>query len=160
MSDSPTIYLIDTCVLVNIRDVHSDSEEIWVKVRGEITSGRLKTVRHCFDELKRRFPPVFARLKDLRKDFLIADADIYTADVVSEIRAIHVAHPGLYDQLGTGNPADPFLIAAAKFKSGIVVTDEKSAGAGYKSRIPYVCTNRNVGWSAGVAYLRSIGCNV
>jgi hypothetical protein len=37
-------YLIDTSVLVNIRDEHGDSKAIWVKVTNAIMVGRLKTI--------------------------------------------------------------------------------------------------------------------
>lgn len=157
MPNNLGLHLIDTCALVNVRDLHNDSEEIWNAIRAEIIAGRLKTVRQAFDELKRRFPKIYARLKDLRREFVLPDAELYTLEVTAEIRAIHQHHPKLYDGLAGGNPADPFLIAAAKFKLAIVITDEKTAGSGYKSRIPYVCTSRNVGCTDRLTYLQALG---
>jgi hypothetical protein len=144
-SVSVEVHLIDTCALVNIRDIYNDSELIWSAVRKQISEGRLKTVRQVYEELARRFQPVHARLKDLRRVFLVPDGDLYGADVIAEVRAIHQHHPKLYDLLGGGNPADAILIAAAKALGAIVVTDEKTDGHGHRSRIPFVCTSRNVG---------------
>jgi Domain of unknown function (DUF4411) len=157
VSTKTTLHLIDTCVLVNIRDVHKDSDACWEKLRHEIENDRLKSVRQVWDELDRRFHPVFVRIKDMRKKLLIPDGELYSAEVAAEIRAMHRAHSGLYDILGAGNPADPWLIGAAKMLNAVVVTDEKSSGPGHKSKIPFVCTSRNVGWLAGRPYLKSIG---
>ena len=151
---------MDTCVLVNIRDIHNDSDEIWQAVRASIQADQTKTVRHVFDELKNRFPPIHSRLKDLRKQFLISDADTYDDHVKAEIRAINQAHQGLYSQLGSANSADPFLIAVAKAKSAIVVTDEKTSGPKHKFKIPYVCKSRNVGHANRIDYLKAIGIDV
>lgn len=160
MSTDASLHLVDTCSLVNVRDLNGDSQEIWDRLCEEIEGGRLKTVRQVCDELERRFPDVYARVKPQKKILLISDADLYAADAVAEIRAIHKTYPKLYNPFGTGNPADPFLIAAAKTQSGIVVTDEKTNGKGYKSKIPYVCTGRNVGCTSRDRYLKLIGLDV
>ena len=150
--------MIDTCSLVNIRDVHKDSEIIWKAIFAEIEAGRLKTVRHVSDELERRFPDVFKRIEPFKKTFLIPDVELYSAEVIAEIRDIQTHHPGLINPLRGANSADPFLIAASKFRSAVLVTDEKPNGPKHKYKIPYVCTNRNVGWTSGVLYLKGLGC--
>jgi hypothetical protein len=147
-------------VLVNVRDVHNDSEAIWESIEGAIKSDSLKTVRQVWDELERRFGPIHKRLKRYRKTLLIADSDLYAPDVVAEIREIRRHHQTLINPFGGGNPADPFLIAVAKSLSAVVVTDEKAKGSGHRSRIPYVCTNRNVGWMTGSDYLKELGCDI
>lgn len=154
------IHIIDTCVLVNIQDEHQDSEEIWSAIVREIEADRLKTIRHVWDELDSRFAAIAARLKPLKSQFLIGDALLYGADTVAELRAIIRDHPGLFNVYGNGNPADPFLIAAAKIMSAIVVTDERIAGPKHKRKIPFVCTGRNVGCISRLPYLKLIGCNV
>jgi hypothetical protein len=160
MSTNAPVHFVDTCSLVNVRDLNGDSEQIWDRLCEEIENGRLKTVRQVCEELERRFPDVHKRFKPQKKIFLVSDGDLYAPDAVVEIRAIQKAHPKLYNPFGTGNPADPFLIAAAKTQSGIVVTDEKTNGKGYKSKIPYVCTGRNVGCTSRVQYLKLIGLDV
>ena len=152
------LHIIDTCVLVNIRDIHKDSSKIWEAFAAEIEADRLKSVRQVLDELERRWPDIFAKVKPFKKTILIPDAELYAPDVIAEIRDIQKYHPNLINPLAGGNPADPFLIGVAKVKVGIVVTDEKSKGPGHKSKIPYVCTNRNVGWIDGNGYWKGLGC--
>src|ERR1700730_1494851 len=84
------------------------------------------------------------------------DSDLYATGFISGIREIQKHHAGLINPLVGGNPADPFLIAVPKSHLGVVITDEKSKGPGYKSRIPFVCTNRNVGWIPGNEYLKGL----
>ena len=152
-----TVYIIDTNVLVNIRDEYGDSREIWSKLIEEIQAENVKIVRQVFDELERRFPDVFARLKAHKKDAQVPDALAYSAEVVAEVREIQQRHPGLYNQIGNTNSADPMMIAVAKAMGAVVVTDERSSGPGHQKRIPWVCTQRNVGWTNGAEFVRLLG---
>jgi hypothetical protein len=122
-----------------------------------IEVGRIKTVRQVYGELERKFPDIHKRLKPFRADLLVGDGEMFHPDVIAEVRAIHAQHPKLYDVLGVGNPADPFLIGVGKHTGAIVVTDERSAGKGHRSKIPYVCTQRNVGWTPRLDFFRAVG---
>ena len=150
-------YLVDTCVWVNIRDVDGDSEALWGQVFLLIEAGRVKTVRQVMVELERRWPEIYGRLKPFKRKLVVPDATSYSADVVAEVRAIHDQHPGLYDRLGLGNPADPMLVAVAKADAAIVVTDERSSGKQHTRKIPYVCTQRNVGWINRQGFFAAVG---
>jgi hypothetical protein len=152
------LHLIDTCVLVNIRDVHKNSFKIWDALAAQIEAEKLKSVRHVLEELERRWPDIYKRVKPFKKTILIPDGDLYAPEVIAEIREIQKHHPGLINPLAGGNPADPFLISVAKAKLAVVITDEKSKGHGHKSKIPHVCTNRNVGWIDGTGYWKGLGC--
>jgi hypothetical protein len=158
ISISGGLHLIDTCVLVNVRDVYKNSPKVWDALIGQIECDNLKSVRHVLEELERRWPDIYKRVKPFKKSILMPDSDLYAADVIAEIREIQKHHPGLINPLTGSNPADPFLIAVAKSHLAIVVTDEKSKGPGYKSKIPFVCTNRNVGWIPGNGYLKGLSC--
>jgi len=150
------LHLIDTGVLVNIRDVHKNSAKLWDAFTAQVEAGELKSVRQVVDELERRWPDIHKRLKPFKKALLVPDGDLYSAEVIAEIREIQKHHPGLINPLAGGNPADPFLIAVAKYRSAVVVTDEKSKRNGYESCIPFVCTNRNVGWIDGEGYWKGL----
>jgi hypothetical protein len=115
-TSNSVLHLINTCVLVNIRDVHKNSSKVWDSVASQIENENLKSVRHVLDEVERRWPDIFNKLKPFKKKMLIPDADLYAADVIAEIREIQRLHPGLINPLAGGNPADPFLIAVAKSK--------------------------------------------
>jgi hypothetical protein len=98
-----------------------------------------------------------ARIKHLRKKFVIPDAVLYDAVAIAELRIIAQQHGQLIDPLGVGNPADPFLIAAAKAIGCCVITDEKASGKRHKYKIPYVCKARNVTCKSGDEYLKELG---
>lgn len=150
-------YLLDTCVLVNIRDVHGDSDAIWEALEREIEDGAARTVRHVMDELQKRFPDIYARLKPIKRKFIVSNETLYSEEVSAEIAEIRQQHPKLYDAEGAGNPADPFLIGCAKAMDGIVVTDERTSGKKHKEKIPHVCRSRNVGCANREDFLRAIG---
>jgi hypothetical protein len=153
-------YVIDTSVLVNIRDVHNDSAEIWLNFTNAIVANRVKTVRQVWDELESRFSDITARLRGYKKQFVLPDDVTYAAAVVAEVRNLNRNHSNLWNPVGGRNPADPLLIAVARDLNVIVVTDEKRQGPGFQRRIPYVCTQRNVGCTDRLDFLRKIGCNV
>lgn len=151
-------FLIDTSVLVNIRDVHQDSADIWAKLVSVIVSGKVKTVRHVWAELESRFPDIAKRLKPHKELFLVSDVETYAAGVVAELRYLNANHRNLWNPHGGRNPADPFLIAVSKDQNLIVVTDEARKGPGYQKKIPHICIQRNVGCIDGASYLKGIGC--
>jgi hypothetical protein len=153
-------YLIDTSVLVNIRDEHGDSKAIWLKVTNAIMVGRLKTIRQVWDELESRFQDIARRLKRYKKEFVLPDDIVYAPGVVAEVRYLNEHHRTLWNPVGGRNPADPMLVAVAKDLNVIVVTDEKRKGPGFQRRIPYVCTQRNIGCAERLDFLRKLGCDI
>jgi hypothetical protein len=159
-SKSRLEFLIDTSALVNIRDEHGDSQDIWVRVTNAVIAGRLKTVRQVWEELERRFPDVADRLKAYKKAFIVTDDVTYSDAVITEVRDLNRNHRKLWNPVGGQNPADPILIAVAKDLNVVVVTDEKRSGKGFQRRIPYVCVQRNVGCTDRLDFLRKIGCDV
>lgn len=160
VSKSRLEYLIDTSVLVNIRDEHGDSEEIWLRVTNAVVAGKLKTVRQVWGELESRFPDIAGRFKAFKKAFVVTDEITYSIGAVTEVRYLNQHHKSLWNPVGGRNPADPILIAVAKELNVVVVTDEKRSGPRFQSRIPYVCLQRNVGCTDRIDFLRKIGCNV
>lgn len=56
-------FLIDTSVVVNIRNVRGDSAEMWLAVTNAIVGGRLRTIRQVRDELESRFSDIATVLK-------------------------------------------------------------------------------------------------
>jgi hypothetical protein len=149
-------FVVDTSVLVNIRDEHGNSVAVWKKVIAGIRQGRVKTVRQVWAELVRRFPDIAERLKSVKVQFVLPDTATYSRGVVSEMAYLNQHHRKLWNPRGGRNPADPFLIAVAKDQDLIVVTDEKRSGPGHQSRIPYVCTQRNVGNTDRLGFLKQL----
>jgi hypothetical protein len=153
-------YLVDTSVLVNIRDIHGDSKDIWRAITNGIVAGRVRTIRQVWEELESRFSDISLRLKGYKREFVLSDDQTYTVGVITEVRALNQNHRKLWNPVGGRNPADPFLIAVSKELNAVVVTDEKRQGPGFQRRIPYVCAQRNVGCTDRIDFLRKIGCDI
>jgi len=99
-------------------------------------------------------------LQGYKREFVLTDGQTYTAGVVAEVRFLNQNHRKLWNPVGGRNPADPMLIGVAKDLSVVVVTDEKTKDDGYQRRIPYVCTQRNVGCTGRIDFLRKLGCDI
>ena len=76
-----------------------------------------------------------------KKVFIIRNQ--YIADIANTVGQISEDFPFLYHLTGVRNPdpADPWLIAAAKVLGWTVVTDERQAST---KKIPYVCRQQSV----------------
>jgi hypothetical protein len=136
VADKPTIYLIDTDVLVRIR-ARKDSKEIYAAIVAMAEKGELKTVRQVFDELKSHGKP-FEALRTHRAKFVIPTKEQYCAEVQKYIEEVGNKAQFLYEQTGGKNPdpADPWLIAVAVHFGYTLVTNESQTKA---TRIPAAC---------------------
>jgi hypothetical protein len=106
---------------------------------GQVQADRLKTVEQVFDEL-RRWPDIQVRFKPHRKQFFVRQ---YTPEISLLAGQIAEDFPFLNDLSGVRNPdpADPWLIAAAKVLGWTLVTDERQASS---KRIPWVCRQQSL----------------
>jgi hypothetical protein len=136
VAGKPTIYLIDTDVLVRIR-ARKDSKEIYAAVVAMAEKGELKTVRQVFDELKSH-GKAFDALRSHKLKFVIPTKEQYCAEVKRLIEEIGNKAGFLWEQTGGKNPdpADPWLIAVAVHYGYTVVTNESAAK---NTRIPAAC---------------------
>lgn len=149
-------YLIDTDVLVRIRQ-RPESESIYKEVIEASNSGRVKTVRQVFDELK-RFKSVHSTLSPHRSKMLVKAEEQLCQEVQSVIEILGNSAPWLWEQTGGKNPdpADPWLIGVATVHSYTVVTNE---GQQKMQRIPAACRQTGVGCRciSGPHFLLEIG---
>jgi len=58
---------------------------------------------------------------------------------------------------GGRNGADPFVIALARVRGGVVVTEETASGNIQKPRIPDVCDAINVPWVNLIGFVTAQG---
>ena len=125
-------YLIDCDAIAHL-DGAANCDAVLDGLEKLILSGQLRTVEQVFDEL-RRWPHIQGRFKPIKKTFLISQ---YTAEISALVGQISDDFEFLYDLTGTRNPdpADPWLIAAAKILGWTVITDERQTST---KRIPYV----------------------
>lgn len=129
-------YLLDADVLGHIQD-HPDSDHIYAGIAIGIATGRVKTVRQVYGELK-RFPKAYAAMLPLKSTFEIEATKQLSLEVSEMIEFITNTVGDLFEQLGGKNPdpADPWLIAVAKVHGFDLVTDERPFSP---KKIPQVC---------------------
>ncbi len=99
----------------------------------------------CVDEVRSEL----ARRDDAIHDWAKSQTDLFvplTADVQLAAREVLGAHPRLVGTGGGRNSADPFVIALARARDSVVVTEELLAGNIERPRIPDVCEAMGVRW--------------
>lgn len=133
------IYSVDTSALVDAWRVWYPPDthpSLWEKIDGIAREGRLFISDMVLEELHDRDDDL-ASWCDARETFLCCPSDI---DVQESLREIINAHPNLGATIPGGkNFADPYVIAAARVRSAIVVSHEKRTNNLNGPKIPDVC---------------------
>lgn len=132
-------YLID-CDAIAHCEGRSDCDQVLNGLVAAVRAGTVKTVEQVYDEL-RRWPDIQSRFTPIKKQFIIPNQ--YRIEISSLVGSISDDFPFLYDLTGIKNPdpADPWLIAAAKIMGWAVVTDERQTSI---KKIPYVCRQQSL----------------
>jgi hypothetical protein len=133
--DGRPTYVIDTNCLDHIKR-RPDANLVWDTVIRLIEERRLKTVEQVMGELEKVDPASFARVKPYRKDFV----ERITPELFDEAGRISETYPRMSRPWHQNDSADPWLLAAAKLRGYVVVTDE----ANRRQRIPVVCQREGV----------------
>jgi hypothetical protein len=129
-----TIYLIDTDVLVAIRNKR-ESSKIYDRLISMASDGDLKTVRQVFVELEGH-GSFFKFLLDRKAKFVLPLEKQYCEPVQSRIEIIGQKAKFLYEETGSDDPADPWLVATAGHHKYTLVTNERQ---GSTKKIPAAC---------------------
>ncbi len=134
------IYVLDSSSLIVLGHYYPSAfPSLWKNLEELIGNGTLTSVREVWNELERYNAHTFVQEWAKQHKTLFAKPTNEELLAVREILAV----PHFQTLLGTkqvltGTPvADPFVIAAAKVKSGTVVTQEKEKTNAAK--IPNVC---------------------
>lgn len=144
-----TFYSFDTSSLLNgRRDLLPPTTfpTLWGNIEAMIANGHIRCVDVVRDELSKREDEVHQWAKGQSELFVPLAADVQAA-----AREVLTGHPRL---VGIGNGrsgADPFVIALARARGGVVVSEETLSGNLTKPRIPDVCN------TMGVSCLNLIG---
>ena len=153
-----TVYVIDTCALMDLQGYNVGSEItvdenvrecLWQGLERLIDDKRLLTVRAVRDELKRRAPICYDRLKPRFRRFVVRDS----VGLFTEVIRIQDTYPALVRDLekrtNGRDPADPYLVAHAKLNGHVLVTSE--LGRSQRTRnnrrgihIPDVCSTESI----------------
>lgn len=134
------IYIIDACALIDASKNYpldrKSFQSIWEKLEEMFKNNTLISSSEIFDEVKDR--DIAEWLKPYKNNFLPLDEEIqkYTKDVLKQFpRMININK----NKKSSSN-GDPFLIATAIKKKGIIVTNE---GKG-ENKIPNVSKYFNI----------------
>jgi hypothetical protein len=131
-------YIIDTDAIVHLAD-RPDGVQIYASLIQQVRDGDLYTVEQVFGEL-RTWPDIRARFMPVKKVMCLSQ---YTPEIMATVGYISETFDFLYDLSGSHNPdpADPWLIAAAKHLGYCLVTDERRRSV---KKIPFVCRQQGV----------------
>ncbi len=141
-----TIYCVDACSLIwAMRSAYPIEHfpGLWGKMSEASKKGILISTELVFDELNTQEGKEDGILTwaSEHKDMFIKMDDA-TAIAVAEVIK---KYPLLVDTLTDRNQADPYLIALAKVKNAIVVSEEGSAhNSPKKMKIPDVCSKEGI----------------
>jgi hypothetical protein len=117
---------------------------LWKKLDDKIQTKQVISVREARFELERRFTaPLIKQLENLNADFFEGPDENELA-FVKEIYLVGHFRQNLdrKKSLQGGAFADPFIVAKAKTKKGVVVTEEERPAHG--ARIPNICEHFHV----------------
>ena len=136
------LYSFDTSSILNgRRDLFRPTVfvRLWEQIEDGIASGIIRAVDEVKNELSRR--------DDDAKRWADRQSGLYVpieVDVQNATTAILRAHPDLVRAGGKRSGGDPFVIALAMARNGVVVSEETRSGNLSKPRIPDVCDSLGV----------------
>jgi hypothetical protein len=157
MTESGPIYSVDTSALIDGLERYYPEEAfpaLWERVQDLVDQGRFLISEEVWEEVQAQ-DAVAKAWCEPRKSQLIVPTD---AHIASAVQKILVDHERLVMNLKGRNRADPFVIAVAQLRGGVVVTGEGSDGTPNRPKIPSVCLGlglscirllemiRNEGW--------------
>ena len=131
------IYCIDTSSLItgwNDRYPPEIFPGLWEHFEGLIEIEKLIAPEEVYFELEKQDDSIKSWVDINKKMFQPLDDGVQA--IVSEILT---KHHTLVDLNRTSNQADPFVIALALQRNGIVVTEEKWTNSPKRTKIPNVC---------------------
>ena len=143
-----SLYCIDTCSLIHgYREVYPPEHfpRLWQKLEGLIGDGRLIAPNEVMLELKQGDDDLARWARAQKGLFVPHDLSLQRA-----LQDLQVRHTGFSRVASTGPLADPWLIALATLRNGLVVTEEVPNGHPASVKIPDVCKKE------GLSYVRFV----
>lgn len=137
----PIVYWFDTCSFMELRRSYPRPafDPVWDFVVELLQSRRILSVEDVYLELKQQDDEIAQWIDRWKANFIILDDDIQ-----NRAREILSQFPTLIDIKRGKSSADPFLIAAALVRRGIIVTEENRSGGPNKVKIPDVAGRLNI----------------
>lgn len=144
MSAQEVQYSFDTSALIDgIERFYpiANFPALWDRIDELIDAGRLLVSEEAWNEAVHADAPLkdWCTEEAAGRDRSICPTDAAIATVAGAIAAQFPR----WARQGTKNGADPFVIAVAEVKSGVVISGEKNGGPS-QPKIPFVCGARQV----------------
>lgn len=146
------IYCIDTSAILDgwVRQYPPDVfPSLWDNIESMIDSAELVAPEEVLFELLQKDDDAHKWAKKNQRMFVPLDEEIQRAT-----QEIPFAFPRLVGGMKDRNRADPFVIALAKVKRGIVVTGERNIGVLDRPRIPLVCIHFRIRYIGLLEFIR------
>lgn len=136
------IYCIDTCCFITGWATYDPEtfSGVWERLAGLADDGRLVSSSEVLDELSKKADAIHDWAKARESMFLPL-----TPDVVAETRALLKKYPRLLNERKGRNSADPYVLALAKVKGCVVVSEETpSTNVETNPKVPSVCAAEGI----------------
>ena len=128
---------------------------LWETLAVLMDEGVVFSCDEVYGELKRQKDELLEWAKGRRGAF-----ERPTEEVLSQLATVMSRFPNFAAQGGSGNHADPFVIAHAQVADAVVVTDEEWAERQRPTKppkIPNVCEELGIPWMSPAEFLAAIG---
>jgi hypothetical protein len=134
-------YWFDACSFAELRRTYPRElfESVWNFLESLIDAGCILSIEDVSIELNEQDDEVADWVNQWPHIFVKLDEDIQL-----RARAILAQFPTLIDLRKAKSSADPFLIAAAAVRGGIVVSEEKPSGGPHRVKIPDVAARLGI----------------
>ena len=146
------VYSIDTSALLDGWNRYYPCDvfpSLWDRFDDLIEAGELIASEEVLVELERKDDEVYRWAKKRPGMFVPLDIDIQLM-----AKRILSTYEKLVDTRAGRTAADPFVIAVAHVKSGVVITGEKHRGNTSRPNIPNVCDDMGIPWMNLLQLLR------
>ena len=135
------MYVFDTCAFWQMANYYPTRfPTIWERVDGLATTGVLRSVREVHRELKANAPSEhLSKWVETFRDIFHVPTEEEQAVILEMFKTEQNRGLVRRQSILKGRPvADPFVIAAAKVRNGVVVTQEQMKPSA--ARIPNICS--------------------
>lgn len=147
------VYVFDSNVFISLqrgqpRDIYP---VVWNKIDELIEKGVVISSKEVYEELSLG-DDALVEWANSKKDMFLPSEVV----IQEKVREILLSHRGLVEGGKKMNSADPFVIAIAMERNGIVVTEEKPSNNNDVPKIPDVCVAYGIKLIDFVGFMREM----
>lgn len=148
-----TKFVFDSNVFINMQRHHPQDVfgSLWLKISEAFEKGMVISSAEVLDELRVGDDALVVWANQRKFAFIRSGYEIQNL-----VRSILLRFPDLVTGSRKSNSADPFVIALAKHRNCILVSDETMAGNGQPVKIPNVCIAYDVKQIKYIDFLRAL----